>query len=191
MRHTIIIGTGNEQLDELIKTDLEENGVGTVVAKVSTRNNIIKRFMETEASMLFIGEDLVGEAGTDEEWENIIDELRRVSLQIRIIYLCQRPAEDIFLTKLTTYSVHDIFNDGQLPPSYVEQLSKATAYKNIEKFRGNVTSVSQQFIEKSREQRAEEIISQGKKPKDPKEPKEKRVIEVRERMVAVPIYERL
>jgi hypothetical protein len=36
---------------------------------------------QTEATMLFIGEEL-GEKGTVDEWERIIGELRRVSLQL-------------------------------------------------------------------------------------------------------------
>ncbi|MBP1157332.1 hypothetical protein ACVKN2_002156 [Paenibacillus sp. PvR018] len=56
--------------------------------------------------MVFVGEELVGEEGTDEEWERIIEELRRISLQIRIVYFCHRPADDLFLTKLTTLAVH-------------------------------------------------------------------------------------
>jgi hypothetical protein len=191
MRHTIIIGTGDEKLDELIKTDLEEAGIGSVVATVITRNTIVKRFMETQASMIFIGEELIGDEGTDEEWERIINEIRRVSLQIRIVYFCHRPADDLFLTKLTTYSVFDIFNEGQLPPSYLEQLSKPPEYKNIEPFRGKVMEAAQEFAEKSKEARAEEIISQGIKEKKLKEPKERVVTEIVEREKLIHVYEKL
>ncbi|SDO16362.1 hypothetical protein SAMN04487897_10963 [Paenibacillus sp. yr247] len=188
MRQGIIIATGNEGLDELIKADLEEAEIGTVVAKVTTRNTLVKRFMETEAALIFIGEELIGEESTDDEWERTIGELRRISLQVRIVYMCQRPADDMFLTKLTTYSVYDIFNEGQLPPSYVDQLQKPPAYKNIEKFRLNVEAAVNQMAEKSREQRAEEIISQGV---NEKKPRVIRVVEEREKRVEVPVYEQV
>ncbi|WP_240420340.1 hypothetical protein [Paenibacillus periandrae] len=193
MRHTIIIGTGNEHLDDLIKTDMEEASIGSVVATVTTRNTVIKRFMETEASMIFIGEELVGDDGSDDEWERIIEEIRRISLQIRIVYFCDRPAEDLFLTKLTTHSVYDIFNEGKLPPSYLEQLKIPPAYKNIEKFRGKVAEAAQQIAEKSREQRAEEIIREGIKEQQPKKTKVVKEVakEVVEREKLVHVYERL
>jgi len=187
MKHNIIIGTGNEQLDALIKTDLEEASIGTVVATVTTRNSLVKRFMETGASMLFVGEELVGDEGTDEEWEQIIEELRRISLQIRIVYFCLRPDEDLFLTKLTTHSVYDIFNQGQLPASYIDQLKLDPAYKNIEKFRGKVAEAAQQIAEKTREQRAEEIIRQGIGETEKKKPKV--IKEVIEKEKLVHVYE--
>jgi hypothetical protein len=199
MRHTIIIGTGNEQLDDLIKSDLEETAVGSVVATVTTRNTVVKRFMETEASMIFIGEELVGDEGTDEEWERIIEDIRRISMQIRIVYFCDRPADDLFLTKLT-YLVYDIFNEGKLPPSYLEQLKNPPAYKNIEKFRGKVAEAAQEIAEKSREQRAEEIIREGIKEQQPKKTKAEKeakevtkevVTEIVEREKLVHVYERL
>ncbi|RUS44936.1 hypothetical protein [Cohnella sp. AR92] len=200
MRQTIIIGTGNESLDELIKSDMEEANIGTVVATVTTRNSLVKRFMETEATLIFIGEELVGDEGTDEEWERIIEEMKRISLQLRIVYFCQRPADDLFLTKLTTQFVFDIFNDGQLPASYLEQLTSPPVFKNIEKFRGKVGEAAKQIAEKSKEQRAEEIISQGisnekkEKVKDKereKEPKTKVITQVVEREKLVHVYEQM
>ncbi|WP_150274124.1 hypothetical protein [Paenibacillus tepidiphilus] len=175
MNYTIIIATGNEELDNLIKEDLEHAKVGVIVSTVNTRNMLVKRFIETQANMLFLGDELIGELGTDEEWEQIIEDLRRISLQLRIVFFCDRSEQDIFLTKLTTHSVFDIFNEGSLPNSYLEQLAIPPAYKNIEKFRGKVNQIAQQISEMSTEQKAEEIISQGINIKQ-EEPKKVRIV---------------
>ncbi len=161
MIQTIIIATGNEELDNLIKEDLEHAKIGQVVSTVNTRNMLVKRFIETQANIIFLGDELIGELGTDDEWEQIIEDLRRISLQLRIVFFCDRSEQDIFLTKLTTHAVFDIFNEGNLPNSYLEQLSIPPEYKNIEKFRGKVNEIAQKIVERSAEQKAEEIISQG------------------------------
>ncbi|RJG21352.1 hypothetical protein [Paenibacillus thiaminolyticus] len=165
--HTIIIGTGHEQLDDLIQSDMESQSLGQVVSKVTTRQILVSRIMETSASLVFIGDELIGEAGTDDEWERIIDDIRRISVSIRIVFFCDRPDDDLFLTKLTTYSIYDIFNHGRLPETYLTQLAQQPAFKNIEKFRPvhQVQSAAEQFLKKSKESQAEEIIQKGVRQK--------------------------
>lgn len=161
MKHKIILGLGDDKFNKLIKEDLEGNELGHVVADVITRNVIVKRVMETEATLLFIGEDLVGAEQTEEEWIAIIEELRRISLSLRIVFFCERPASDMFLSKLTTLYIHDIFHEGKLPQSYVEQLQRDPAYKNTEQFRGGVNQIAMELAEKTKELQAEEIMSKG------------------------------
>jgi hypothetical protein len=187
MEREIIIGTGNEQLDAIIQTDLETKGIGRVFAKVHTRRTLVNKVNELGPSLLFIGEELVGESNSkeesEEEWEFTIEQVRRFSYDLRIIFFCDRPQDDIFLTKLTTYSITDIFNEGKLPSNYLEQIKLAPSYKNIERFRGQVQEVSKSLKEKKREEeekQAEVIISSGAIPKEGK------VVEIE-----VPVYHQL
>ncbi|MFS1519578.1 hypothetical protein V1503_24430 [Bacillus sp. SCS-151] len=185
----IIVGTGNEELDELIRGDLEQNNIGKVVSTVTTRKSLVNRVFELMPSIVFIGDDLVGlEENSDDEWILVIEELRKISSSLRVIFFCDRPIDDVFLTKLTTLNILDIFHEGNLPPAYIEQLQAAPAYKNIEQFRGKVDTVTEdmqkererQLEQQRKEKEAESIIHEGKKPR------EGRVIET-----LVPIYEQL
>ncbi|MEF3304216.1 hypothetical protein [Paenibacillus sp. GYB003] len=180
-KRLIIIGTGNEELDEILKSDLEQNGVGQVVSKIATRNILLKRVAETSANMVIVGEDLIGTDGTDEEWEVIFDELRDFSLQIRIIFICERPDDDLFLARLTTFSIFDIFNDGSIPHDFIRQITKPPEFKNIQKFKKNIRKATEDLIQEQREREAEKIIKTGVVPKT-----EHQVIKT-----TVPIYERL
>lgn len=186
-RKEFIVGTGNEYLDELIREDLESSGLWKAVAKVTTRRTLINKVNELSPQLIIIGDDLIGESETkeelEEEWEYVIEEVRRFSYNLRIVFICDRPDNDLFLTKLTTYNITDIFNEGKLPEGYVEQILGEPSYKNIEKFRGHVNKVSKSLKEKKREEeerQAESIISSGAIPKQGE------VVEVE-----VPVYHQL
>jgi len=180
MHQRIIIGTGNEELDELIKKDIEDADMGQVVAKVTTRNILLKRVMETDSSLVIIGDDLIGNDGSDTEWELIIEELRNISIQLRIVFLCDRSEDDLFLTRLTTYSVFDIFSEGSLPPDYIKQLSNPPEYKNIQRFKKLMRKATEDMIQEQKEREAEKIIRNGVLPQSDQLIK-----------TTVPVYERL
>ncbi len=179
-RHIIVLGTGNESFDELIKTDLEQHDIGQVVSKINTRNVLLKRVLETSATMVIVGDDLIGNDGGDAEWELIFEELRNISVQLRIIFICDRPEDDLFLAKLTLYSIYDIFNNGSLPADYIKQLSKSPEFKNIARFKKNAAQATEDMVRDQQEREAEKIIKTGIVPK------EEQVIKA-----TVPIYERL
>jgi len=176
----IVLGTGNEELDEMLKRDLEQAGIGQVVAKVATRKVLIKRVLETGATMVIAGEELVGDKNTGEEWFEVIEEIRGFSINIRIVFLCDRPTEDLFLTNLTTFSVYDIFHEGKLPQNYIKQLSGQPEFKNIEMFRKQLTKATDDLLRLQKEKEAEQLIRNGVLPKTGQ------VIDAN-----VPIYERL
>jgi len=186
-RKEFIVATGNEHLDELIREDFESIGAGKVVAKVTTRRTLINKVNELSPQLIIIGDDLIGNGETkeelEEEWEYVIEEVRRFSYNLRIVFICDRPDNDLFLTKLTTYNITDIFNEGKLPEGYVKQILGEPSYKNIERFRGQVEKVSKSLKEKKREEEereAETIISSGAIPKQGE------VVEVE-----VPVYHQL
>ncbi|MEF2246429.1 hypothetical protein [Paenibacillus sp. IITD108] len=180
-KHVIIIGTGNEQFDQMIKSDLEQHDIGQVVSKINTRNILLKRVLETGATMVIVSEDLIGNDGGEEEWAYIFEELRGISLSLRIVFICDRPDDDIFLTKLTTFSIFDIFNNASLPADYLVQLSKQPEYKNIQRFKKNIQKVTEDLVRDQQEREAEHMIKTGVVPKT-----EQQVIKT-----TVPIYERL
>jgi hypothetical protein len=186
-RTEVILATGDEHLDQFIKEDLEKTDKVKVVAKVTTRRTLVNKVNELSPQLIVIGDDLIGESDGKEEseieWENVIEEIRRFSYNLRIVFMCDRPDEDIFLTKLTTYNITDIFNEGKLPEGYVTQILGDPSFKNIDKFRGQVNSVSKSLKEKKKEEeekQAESIIQTGAIPQ------EGRVVEVE-----VPIYQQL
>lgn len=181
----IIIGTGNEHLDAMIRADIEQSGIGNVVGIVTTRKTLLKRINEKTPDMIIIGEELIGESRnreeSDMEWEQVIEDIRKYSFNLRIVFFCDRPVNDLFLTKLTTYSVTDIFNDGSLPKDYLSQLADQPNFQNIIRFRNQVEVVTEDLKKKKIEEKikaAEEIIVAGVRPQ------EGRVIEK-----IVPVYQ--
>jgi hypothetical protein len=181
----IIIGTGNEYLDAMIREDVELSGIGKVVGIVTTRKTLLKRISEKSPDMIFIGDELLGESKTKEEsdieWEQIIEDIRKFSYKLRIVFFCEREENDLFLTKLTTFSISDIFNEGALPKDYINQLANEPNFQNIVRFRNQVEKVSEEMKNKKIEEKikaAEEIIVTGVRPQ------EGRVIEK-----IVPVYQ--
>lgn len=186
-RFEVILATGDEHLDEFIKDDLEKMERVKVVAKVSTRRTLVNKVNEVSPQLIVIGDDLIGESESkeesDKEWEAVIEEIRKFSYNLRIVFMCDRPVDDIFLTRLTTYNITDIFNEGKLPEGYVKQILGDPSFKNIEKFRGQVETVSRTLKEKKKEEeerKAESIIQTGAIPEEGK------VVEVE-----VPVYQQL
>lgn len=184
-RFEVILATGDEHLDEFIKDDLEKMERVKVVAKVSTRRTLVNKVNEVSPQLIVIGDDLIGESESkeesDKEWEAVIEEIRKFSYNLRIVFMCDRPVDDIFLTRLTTYNITDIFNEGKLPEGYVKQILGDPSFKNIEKFRGQVETVSRTLKEKKKEEeerKAESIIQTGAIPEEGK------VVEVE-----VPVYQ--
>jgi hypothetical protein len=186
-RTEVILATGDEHLDQFIKDDLERHGQSKVVATVPTRRSLINKVNEFGPQLIIIGDDLIGDSNSqeesDQEWETVIEEVRRFSYDLRIVFICDRPENDIFLTTLTTYSITDIFHEGKLPEGYIKQILGKPSYNNIIKFRGQVTTVSKSLKEKKREEeekKAETIIQTGAIPQEGK------VVEVE-----VPVYHQL
>lgn len=186
-RTEVILATGDEHLDQFIKDDLERHGPAKVVTTVPTRRSLINKVNEFGPQLIIIGDDLIGDSNTqeesDQEWETVIEEVRRFSYDLRIVFICDRPVNDIFLTTLTTYSITDIFHEGKLPEGYIKQILGKPSYNNIIKFRGQVTTVSKSLKEKKREEeekKAETIIQTGTIPQEGK------IVEVE-----VPVYHQL
>lgn len=186
-RTEIILATGDEFLDQFIKDDLEKTDQAKVIAKATTRRTLVNKVNELSPQLIVIGDDLIGENESkdesDEEWEAVIEDIRRFSYNLRIVFICDRPVDDIFLTKLTTYNITDIFHEGKLPEGYVIQILGAPSFKHIEKFRGRIETVSKTLKEKKREEeekQAESIIQTGTIPREGK------VVEVE-----VPVYQQL
>ncbi|MYL35473.1 hypothetical protein GLW08_20435 [Pontibacillus yanchengensis] len=167
----ILIGTGDEYLDDFLKKDIEHNEIGKVQRIVSTRKHLVKSVNEFAPDMIIVGEDLIGEGSeeeSDQEWEAVIEEIRRLSFDLRIVFYCERKEDDIFLTKLTTLNVTDIFNEGKLPAGYLNQLTSGPDYKNIERFRHKVKNVQEELQkekEVQQEREAEDIMMKGRMPK--------------------------
>ncbi|MDA6082634.1 hypothetical protein OSJ97_24075, partial [Escherichia coli] len=121
---------------------LEKTGQARVITKVATRRTLIHKVNELSPQLIVIGEDLIGESDSksesEEEWEMVIEAIRQLSYKLRIVFICDRPVDDIFLTKLTTFNITDIFHEGKLPEGYIRQIMGEPSFKNIVKFRGKV-----------------------------------------------------
>jgi len=183
----VIIGTGNEHLDAMIQEDIKKSGIGHVVAIVPTRRSLVKKINEVSPEMIIIGDDLLGESNnrgeSDVEWENIIEDIRRFSYNLRIVFFCDRSEDDLFLAKLTTFNITDIFNEGTFPKDYIQQLNQEPNFKNIIRFRNQVEKATEDMKKKKVEEEikaAEEIIVSGVRPQ------EGRVVEK-----IVPVYQQL
>ncbi len=132
--HRIVLGLGEESLSMVVKEQLDRDGVGKVVGTALTRKMVTQRVMEQSATLVILGEMLVGEQEDDAEWLDLIEDIRKVDIGIRIVFFCKRPEDDIFLAKLATLMVTDIFNELKFPPGWTDQLKQPPKYAHAEKF---------------------------------------------------------
>jgi hypothetical protein len=183
----ILLGLGDEGFNEVVKGPLHSNKIAKVVGTVHMRRHIIQRAQELNVDMVFLGDQLTGDADNDQEWLNIVDDLRRFNFSIRIIFLCDRPSTDLFLTKLSLAGVTDIFNENKLPSSWIEQLKNPVRFESTERFRSHDDEVTAQIKKnaKKKVETPEQILQVPHIPipvsqvvqKEAKEPKKEIILE--------------
>lgn len=165
----IVVGFGTEGMNEIIKEAVEETGVGRVAGVAMVRKKLVDRVIELSANMVIVGEDLVGDKETDEEWLDIVEELRRVDMYMRIVFVCKRPEEDLFLAKLALQGVTDIFNEGKLSSDWEEQLLNPPKFDSTERFRKQQEKATEQLRKRKRDNASpEEILEQAHIPQQEK-----------------------
>ncbi|CAG7651211.1 hypothetical protein ACFQI7_27570 [Paenibacillus allorhizosphaerae] len=165
----IVVGFGTDGMNEIIKEAVEETGVGRVAGFAMVRKKLVDRVIELNANMVIVGEDLVGEKETDEEWLDIVEELRRVDMYMRIVFVCKRTEEDLFLAKLALQGVTDIFNEGKLSAGWEEQLLNPPKFDSTERFRKQQEKATEQLRKRKREVTSpEEILEQAHIPQQEK-----------------------
>lgn len=165
MEQRIILAFGKDGMNEFVKAAIEEEGIGQVVGTAMLRKHLASRVMESSANMVLVGDDLVGEKETDEEWLDTIEELRRVDMYIRIVFICKRPEEDIFLAKLALQGVTDIFYEGKLTPGWEGQLRNPPRFEATERFRKATEKATEQLRKRKRaDATPEEILQQSHVP---------------------------
>ncbi|MBO8171219.1 MAG: hypothetical protein H0Z33_04910 [Bacillaceae bacterium] len=136
MNHNILLATGDEELDNWLNDILTP--VGQVVKTVYIRTHIVPQCQKNQVDVLIISDNLPGDIPLqsperrDREMIEIIEELRLQSEPIRIIYLCRRREEDIFLKHLIQRGIWDIFWNGFFQPEELIRLLKnPPAFKHV------------------------------------------------------------
>lgn len=177
-----MIALGDEQLNVVAKEALEEDMVGKVVATALIRKNIVPRVHEYGATMVILSDQLIGDQDNDDEWLDIIEELRRFDYNLRIVFYCERPDEDVFLSKMVLNNVTDIFNEGKLPKGWTSQLRLPPKYENTERFRNHEDVVTEDLRRRKSRLKGspDEILNQQLIPQESKPQKEVRIKKERE-----------
>lgn len=95
----------------------------------------------------------------EEEWLNFLQLLRKqYDDSIRVVFLCERPRGDTFLSYLVSINVLDIFNERSIDVNVLmEQLKDKPRYSLVSKF---VQNVSPRLMDQEEDHELEEDIQQ-------------------------------
>lgn len=102
---------------------------------------------------VFLPSETTGKKEREEEWLNFFHSTRQKYDNLRIVFLCERTKDDVFLNQIIGIGVLDIFNETAIDMvKFIEQLSSPARYANVAKFRGDSFAT---FEVSSKEQKTE------------------------------------
>lgn len=105
---------------------------------------------------VFLPSDSKTKDEREQEWLSFFHFTRQKFDSLRIVFLCERPRNDIFLNQIVGLGIQDIFNESAIDMSvFISQLSEPPRYANVSKFRDSVTLSAPVKIE------GEEIDEEG------------------------------
>lgn len=89
----------------------------------------------------YLENDAITTVEREEAWITFITNLRvKYNEDVRIVFLCERPNNDLFLNRLINQGVLDIFNQSRFSgEKFLEQLKKQKNYGNVMKLHSNDT----------------------------------------------------
>lgn len=172
----ILIANSNEKFSNLLKKALSPHF--RVASDSVFHLKYLPEFIENEMPDILIVHDRFFEMETDEPferekaWLKTIEGIRRkYDDQIRVVFLCERPKGDPFLSELVARNVLDIFHHRNIDLCImIEQLKDNPKY----------SKVANLVVEGSKDRYKEQIIYEDWEEQEEKENKEEAEIPVRE-----------
>ncbi|MGI2295601.1 hypothetical protein [Paenibacillus sp. GXUN7292] len=178
MEHRIILALGHDEWNNAIKKQLADEAIGAVVSIAHMRRNIVPRVMDHQATMVIASDMLLGDANDEDEWLSILEELQRIDLYFRFVFVCDRDPNDIFLSKLAYSGVTDIFLGNSFPQGWASQLRQSPKLENVERFRSKEDAVTEDLRKRKTRLKIEpeEILKQPLVPQASSHRVEKEIV---------------
>ncbi len=180
----VLLATGYEQLDSILRKGLLTHGTGHIKLceqEVFHRKYVIEIMEETKPNLVIFHDMLpTEEENSEDEWLQLIEKIRvQFDDSVRVVFIAERESNDPFLARLVSANVLDLFPNRTFNiQSFVEQLLEPPKYSRVAKYRrGYVeeTPVAEDTSEEEgtaaeEEGRDEEIKESGGWVKIPKIP---------------------
>lgn len=137
----VLLAIGHKQYTAIIRNSLQSYAKGyfSVCSQEVMHVRYLDEMIEVEQPDIlivheyYLTNDIEDTQEREQFWLNWISMVRhRYEEKIRIVFLCERPASDIFLRKLVAVGVYDIFYERAFPlDKFVSQLIDRPRYRNV------------------------------------------------------------
>ncbi len=143
LQSKVLIAVGDRTFTNILKDTFERH---KQVFLLSSQEIFHRRFLteivDIEKPDILILHDYYLESDltqTEQKEQEMLTFIRNFRVQyndaLRIVYLCERPRGDIYLTKLVSLGVLDIFNSNSIDlDEFITQLEQKPLFSNVEKF---------------------------------------------------------
>lgn len=143
MRKKVLIAVGDKEYTDILKKTFERFTDDFVL---SSQEVFHRRFLDEIVTAekpdylilhdYYLESDLIGSEDREQELLSFIREYRlKHDDSFRFVFMCERPKGDVFLTKLVSLGVWDIFNDNSFDLDvFIGQLQKKPHFANVERF---------------------------------------------------------
>jgi hypothetical protein len=177
----VLLAVGNEKLSQILRNTLSEFPNDFNISETEVfHHRFLEEIVESEIPDILILHDFYLESDCktkgekEKEWISFIKKIRvTYDDSIRIVFLCERPKGDPFLSHLVSLNVLDIFSDDTINKTQlVEQLKDKPRFSRVQKYLQNNLSV-------------DHLLSDEETTEEAKVKEKQVIIEVRKEIVEV------
>lgn len=150
-RPRILLAVGNENVSQILRKHINMSGKFHLIDQEVMHFRYLDEIIEMErpdqliVHDVFLPSDKKGKEEREEEWLTFFHLTRQKYDTLRIVFLCERSRDDIFLNQIVGLGVLDIFNESAINmDTFTNQLSNPAKYANVAKFRdtGSIAAVT-------------------------------------------------
>lgn len=165
----ILLAVGNENVSGILRKYINKAELLHLIDQEIMHFRYLDEIIELhEPEILivhdvFLPSDTTGKSEREKEWLSFLHFTRQKYEDLRIVFLCERPRDDIFLNQIVGLGVLDIFNESAIDMvQFVEQLSAPPRYANVAKFRDDsfATVKIEMQEQKEAEEKEDEVANQ-------------------------------
>lgn len=143
MKRKVLIAVGDKSYsDILINTFEKHKDEFTLSSQEVLHRRFLEEILDIEKPDIlvihdyYLGSDFVRQEQKEQELAAFIRKIRvNYDDSVRVVYLCERPKGDVFLSSLVSIGVMDIFNSNSFDlDDFIEQLVDKPRFSRVEKF---------------------------------------------------------
>ncbi|GLO68279.1 MULTISPECIES: hypothetical protein [Oceanobacillus] len=170
----ILIGVANEYISDILRKYLVPSEHFHIIEQEVMHMRFMEEVLDSEQPDILIVHDVflpsekMDSEERQQEWLSFLHFTRQRYNDLRIVFLCERSKEDIFLNQLIGLGIQDIFNNSSINMEhFIKQLSLPAKYSNVAKFRTSGTTATVNFQEEyNYDESEEELVNETLKPGD-------------------------